>query len=182
MLYFTSTETISNIMQIPIRKSEQSKKYTDNGEPIYLTASGIERLKATLENLEKKELPQAIKDMHQTAEMGDFSENAAYQEAKHRLRRINGRIMSVKDRLQRAQIIKHNKASGFIQIGSYVTLKMDSGPKTYQILGPAETDPKRGRISYLSPLGSALMGHRVSEKIVFSSGGKQTAYEIIDVY
>ena len=169
-------------MQIPIRKSESGKKYIDQGGPVYLTAGGIERLQATLENLEKKELPQAIKDMHQTAEMGDFSENAAYQEAKHRLRRINGRIASLKDRLQRAQTIKHNKMSGFIQIGSYVTLKMDSGPKTYQILGPAETDPKRGRISYLSPLGSALMGHRVNEKIIFSAGGKQTTYEIIDVH
>ena len=63
-------------MQVPIRKSEQFKKYGDAGGLVHLTTAGIERLKSTLEGLQKRELPQAIADVQSTAQIGDFSENA----------------------------------------------------------------------------------------------------------
>lgn len=168
-------------MQIPIRKSEQFKKYSDAGGAIPLTGAGIERIKATLFALEKNELPQAIADMHRTAEMGDFSENAAYQEAKGRLRRINARILILKDRLARAKPISKKHASGFIELGSTVTLTINGAQKTYEIVGPAETDPSRGRISHLSPLGAALIGHAKGDRVHFSPGGTQTIYEILEI-
>ena len=157
------------------------------GGPSPLTDAGILRLKATLVALEKNELPQAIADMHRTAEMGDFSENAAYQEAKGRLRRINARILLLKDRLARTKPILKKHASGFIELGSTVTLTMDGAQTTYEIVGPAETNPSRGRISHLSPLGAALIGHAKGDRIKFSLAtqgdqeGKQTLYEILEI-
>ncbi len=168
-------------MQIPIRKSEQFKKYSDAGGAIPLTTTGIERLKATLLTLEQDELPQAIADMHRTAEMGDFSENAAYQEAKGRLRRINSRILLLKDRLARAQPILKKHTSGFIALGSTVVIKTGGQEKTYEIVGPAETNPSRGRISHLSPLGEALIGHAKGDRVKFSASDRETVYEILEV-
>ncbi len=168
-------------MQIPIRKSEQFKKYTDAGGPIPLTAPALERLKTTITALEKNDLPLAIADMHRTAQMGDFSENAAYQEAKGRLRRINSRILLLKDRLARAQPISKKHASGFIELGSTVTLKNNGIQKIYEIVGPAETNPSRGRISHLSPLGAALIDRKAGDKGELKTGSASTSYEILKV-
>lgn len=168
-------------MQVPIRKSEQLRKYGDTGGPVYLTVAGIARLRETLNALEKRDLPQAIADVQSTAQMGDFSENAAYQEAKGRLRRINGRIESLKDRLARAKPIEHRGGSAFVELGSTVVVRMGGQEKTYEIVGPAETNPSRGRISHLSPLGVALMGHRAGDTLSFANGDKKIECEIVEV-
>lgn len=171
-------------MQIPIRKSEQTRRYTDAGGPIPLTAAGIKRLKATLDDLEKRELPRAIEEVSRTGAMGDFSENAAYQDAKGRMRRIHTRIAFLKDRLNRAQVIGSEKdwhPTGAIRLGSKVTLKINGVQKMYEIVGPAETNPSRGRISHLSPLGAALIDRKASDKGELKSGAVETAFEILKV-
>lgn len=168
-------------MQVPIRKSEATRKYTDKGGPIPLTNAGILELKETLFDLEKKALPKAIADVQRTAEMGDFSENAAYQEAKGRLRGINSRILMLKDRLARAQPIGNKTKSPFVELGSTVVLKMSNAQKTYEIVGPTETDPGAGRISHVSPLGEQLIGHLSHDKLTLTLGGKKVACEILEV-
>lgn len=171
-------------MQIPIRKSEQSRQYTDAGGPIPLTAAGIKHLKATLEHLEKRELSRAIEEVSRTGAMGDFSENAAYQDAKGRLRRLHTRIAFLKDRLNRAQVIGSEKdwhPTGAIRLGSKVTLKINGVQKVYELVGPAETNPSRGRISHLSPLGSTLIDRKAGDKGEFKTDTVKTAYEILKV-
>lgn len=170
-------------MQIPTRKSEQSRRYTDADGPIPLTDAGIKRLKINLGDLEKQ-LPKAIEEVQRTGAMGDFSENAAYQDAKGRMRRLHTRIAFLKDRLNRAQVIGSEKEwhpTGAIRLGSKVTLKMNGAHKVYELVGPAETDPNRGRISHLSPLGSALIDRKAGDKDEFKSGSTRTAFEILKV-
>ena len=167
-------------MQVPIRKSEQTKRYSDPGGPILLTPAGIKRLEETLHDLQKNQLPPAIADVQRTGEMGDFSENAAYQEAKARMRHIHSRIAILKDRLSRAQIIKY-APSGFVEIGSTVVLKINGEEKTFEIVGPSETNPTHGRISHLSPLGAALMNHAKRDQVKLQTGDKEIVYEIINV-
>lgn len=164
-------------MQVPIRKSEQTRRYTDAGGPVYLTASGITRLKETVFDLEKNQLPKAIEEVQRTATMGDFSENAAYQEAKGRMRRIHSRLATLKDRLNRARPIAHQK-SGFVGLGSIVVLNVRGTQKTFEIVGPAETDPSRGRISHLSPLGATLMDHAKGDIVRLKTGNQETTYTI----
>lgn len=171
-------------MQIPIRKSEQSRQYTDAGGPVPLTASGIKRLEFTLADLEKNQLPKAIAEVSRTGAMGDFSENAAYQDAKGRMRRLHSRIAFLKDRLNRAQVIGSDKdwhPTGAIRLGSKVTLKINGAQKIYEIVGPAETNPSRGRISHLSPLGAELMERKAGDKGELKAGGANTTYEILKV-
>jgi transcription elongation factor GreA len=163
-------------MQIPKRKSEEARRLAAKNEPLYLTTDGIQKLKDELKNLEKA-LPNAIAETQRTGQFGDFSENAEYQIAKGNLRRINHEILVINDKLKRAKIIKEKNSSGIIQIGSTVIFKLDGKQKKYQIVGPAETDPTRGRVSHLSPIGSAIMGHRAGDNI--SANGKNI--EIIEV-
>ena len=165
-------------MQVPIRKSEQSRRYTEQGGPVYLTAPGIARLKNNLNDL-IEQLPGAIAEVQRTGQMGDFSENAAYQDAKGRMRRIHARIAILTDRLNRAQVIKPDHHSTKIQLGSTVVLDIYGEEKTFEIVGPTETNPARGRISHLSPLGAALIGRSPGDEFFVKAGKNETAYKIV---
>ena len=155
------------------------KKRDDIG-PIYLTSAGIERLKRELVTLEK-EHPEAAEDVYRLAQLGDFSENAEYQEAKYRLRRMNDRMESIKERLKRLVEIEEGSADGRVQIGSTVKMKVNGKEKIYQIVGPAEVNPARGRISYLSPLGSALLDHAAGDEVPIQTEGGEVTYLIWQV-
>lgn len=153
-------------MRLPTRRSERLKSTTTSAEPMYLTQKGLEKLKQKLSRLEATELPQAIEDVRITAEFGDFSENAEYQEAKARMRRLHNQVFVLKDKIQRATLIQPNESlNTTVQIGSWVELEKDGILKNFQIVGPQESDPMRGRISHVSPLGSSLIGHTIGETV-----------------
>lgn len=150
-------------MRLPIRRSEKLKIHHDDG-PLYITKEGLEKLKRKLERLERTDLPQAIQDTRTTAEQGDFSENAEYQEAKGRMRRLHTQIFNLREKIKQAVLIESN-ASELVCIGSSVSLEKNGTRKTFHIVGPHEADPSMGRISHLSPLGSSLMGHKVGDLV-----------------
>jgi len=164
-------------MRLPTRKSQKLKLPQDEG-PLYLTKAGIEKLERRLKRIETTELPQAIEDVRRTGEFGDFSENAEYQEAKGRMRRLHNSVLVIKDKLKRAVLIEKEDGSTEIQIGSTVVLeKTDGQQKTFEIVGPSETDPTRGRVSYKSPLGARLMNRNVGELVEVG----KTSYTIVRI-
>lgn len=147
-----------------------------------MTAEKVRRLKADLEDLERVQRPKAVEDLTKAREMGDLSENAAYTEAKARLGRIDGRVLSIKDRLKNAIIIETGAdPSGKIRIGSTVVLMINGNRRTYQILGSQETNPAAGRISHLSPLGKALIDRRAGETVTVAANGRDIVYTIVEV-
>lgn len=166
-------------MQLPRRRSQQMVQR--GPETNELTAEAVERLKRTLEKLERDERPRIVEDLSHAITLGDFSENAEYQDAKARLARIDGRIFGLKERIKNAVIIEQGPADGKIRLGSTVTVKTNGKEKTFRILGPQEADPSRGRISHLSPLGSALLFHVAGEIVNFDAPGGIVKYEIIRV-
>lgn len=152
-------------MRLPIRRAERLKTGGDDG-PVQLTKEGLEKLKRKLEQLEKQELPEAIEDVRRTAEFGDFSENAEYQEAKWRMRRLHGQIFGLKEKIKRATVIKPDASLiGTVQLGSTIVIEKDGSQQAFHIVGPDEADPGRGWISYLSPLGRTLISHRVGDEV-----------------
>ena len=169
-------------MPLPKRRWERLKNRDDETAVIYLTPGGKARLERDLIDLEKNQQPQAISDVSRTVAMGDLSENAEYQEAKHRLARIHGRIFSIKDRLRRVVLIQKNpQTNGTIQLGSTVTVLVRTQEKTYELVGPAEANPSKGRISYLSPVGEALLGHRAGERVTLQTENGEVEYQILSV-
>ncbi|MFH1632093.1 MAG: transcription elongation factor GreA [bacterium] len=167
-------------MQIPKRKGEEDRrllKKTDN----FLTVGKIKRLKVDLERL-KQQIPTAAEEVRRTAEMGDLSENAAYQIAKHTLRKIHSRILVIEDQLRNAIPIDESaSADGKVRIGSTVKLKLNNSEIEYQIVGERETNPSQGRISHTSPLGSALLGHTVGDAVTIEAGDRKVEYTILQV-
>ncbi|MEK7188157.1 MAG: GreA/GreB family elongation factor, partial [Patescibacteria group bacterium] len=143
-------------MQVPWRRSDKFKKVDDG--PVYITEEGLKNLKEKLVHL-KKILPGYIAEAKRTAAYGDRSDNAEYKQAKGMLRRTNYQILEIEGQLKRVSVISSKEnTSGVVQLGSTVILKTQDGKeKTFQLVGPMETNPGGGRISHESPLGSALL-------------------------
>jgi transcription elongation factor GreA len=135
-------------------------------EKVPMLAEGYEQLVSQLTAL-KAERPGIVDAIEEARAHGDLSENAEYHSAKERQGQVEASIADLEDRLSRAQIIDPATLSGDrIVFGATVTLMdEDDKPVRYQIVGQTEADAKRGRISYNSPLGRALIGRRVDDEI-----------------
>jgi len=127
---------------------------------------GYDKLTFELKAL-REERPKVVDAIEEARAHGDLSENAEYHAAKERQGQIEATISDLEDKLSRANIIDPTTLSGDrIVFGATVTLLDDARkPVRYQIVGLAEADARRGRISYNSPLGRALIGRRVEEEI-----------------
>ena len=165
-------------MQTPIRKPG---KYTHLKPDPHLTAAKFSEFENKLERLKKFSRPHAVEEVKRLAEMGDFSDNAAYSMAKGRLRGINQRILELEDHLKRAIIIKPIKNIKTVQLGHIVTIETGGGQKTYQVLGSSETNPRGGIISHNSPVGMTLMGRKVGDKVKIKITNKEVEYRIIKI-
>ena len=164
-------------MQLPIRKPG---KYTHLKPGAQMTEAKLYELEKKLAKL-KRAHPGLADEVKRLALMGDFSENAAYQIAKGRLRGLNQKILELEDQINRAVIIRPSQDTNAVRLGHQVTLESAGKQKTYLILGSAETNPKAGIISNSSPIGSALMGRRVGDKIKIKLAGSEMEYRIISI-
>lgn len=145
----------------------------------FLTAAKFQELERKLDRLRQSQ-PQAAAEVARLAEMGDFSENFAYQHAKGRLRGINQRILELEHKLNQAQVIQPTKMDR-VEIGHTVTIECDGEQKTYQILGSTETDPRRGIISHNSPIGAALIGEKIGNTVMVTLGTSKRYYTILAI-
>jgi len=168
-------------MRVPTRKSQelsQLKRADDN----YLSAGAVRQLQDELERLQERERPRTVDELSRTREMGDLSENAAYQMAKAKLMGIDGRILTIKEKLKNAVVVEPGAgAGGTVRVGSTVVVEVGGKQRTYEITGSDETDPAKGRISHVSPIGAALLGLKAGEKAVVEIGGKNVEYRVIEV-
>ncbi len=163
-------------MQTPIRKGDKIPREKIEAK---ITLEKYQQLQRTLEKL-KKIQPQEAAEVKELSTTGDYSENAGYQEAKHKLRRTNSKIDRIENLLSQADIIEVNKNRDKIEIGSEIEIESRGIIKKYQILGSLETNPEKGLISYNSPLGSALLGKKTGETISLEINGKNKEYKIIN--
>lgn len=167
-------------MRLPQRRSQMMVKH--GPETDHLTPEAVDRLHRTLHTLEKIDRPKIVEDLSHALTLGDFSENAEYQDAKARLARIDGRIFGLKERIKNAIVIDRGAANGSIRLGSTVKFNLAGKEKTYEILGPQEANPSRGKISHLSPLGAALIGRKTGEKFGYAApDGSTNLIEILEV-
>lgn len=168
-------------MRLPTRKAETERlqnQQTDN----HLTKEKILRLKNELVKLETVDRAHAVGIMQLAAENGDFSENAAYQDAKYRLRKINSRIIYLTERISQAIPIEEGtSATGAIRLGSTVVVQLNGNEQTFQIVGSQEVDISKGRISHTSPLGSSLLGRHAGDDVAVVTGNGEVVYSVINV-
>lgn len=163
-----------------------SNQKTSNPAPIYLTPACARRLRAELKETLYQLRPEMVKTAAWAASNGDRSENADYHYAKRKLRQYDGRIRFLTKRLEDATIVdpveQQKIANGRVLFGCTVTVENEAGEeKVFSIVGTDELDPSRGFVSWVSPIGRALLGSSVGELVSFATPGGQTEFEIIKV-
>ncbi len=153
-------------------------------EQIPITRKGYENLKKELERLKRVERPENIKAIEEARAHGDLSENAEFHAAKERQSFIEGRIQELGYKLGHADVIDTDQLpKDRIVFGSRVLLEnVDTGESIeYQLVGPDESDVKKGRISVTSPIGKALIGKKAFDEMsVHVPSGKRN-YEIVEI-
>ena len=152
-------------------------------QPSYLTKEGAAKLRAELQELEGPTREALAKRLRSAIQMGDLSENADYSAAKEDQAFIEGRIQELNMILKDVIIIDdRHRNSGLVEIGSTVTIQEDHEPKeTFQIVGPQEADPRQERISYDSPIGQALLGHREGDTVKANTPGGELRFTILKI-
>lgn len=133
--------------------------------PQLLTPAGKARLQEELAELKGPRREEIARRLKHAIEMGDLSENADYHAAKEDQGFIEGRIQQIEAILSSATVLEDTDVdTSAVQIGTTVTIKEDNEPQeTYTIVGASEANPRQRKISYESPMGAALMGHKKSE-------------------
>jgi transcription elongation factor GreB len=134
----------------------------------YITPQGIERLKAEYNELMHKERPKLVETVAWAASNGDRSENADYLYGKRRLREIDKRVRFLTQRIEDAEIVDPRTIrSEKIVFGATVTIQDEDGnSKTYQIVGEDEADVNQGKISWKSPVATALLGKKLDDEVI----------------
>jgi transcription elongation factor GreA len=149
----------------------------------YLTAVGEKKLRSELEGLKGPARENLSKRLRAAIQQGDLSENADYTSAKEEQGFLEGRIQELEQILKNVIIIDESaQARDLVDIGAHITVQEDEyPPDTYYLVGPKEADPKNGRISYESPIGKALIGHRMGDVVAAETPGGTIKLKIINI-
>lgn len=144
-----------------------------------ITAEGKKELETELVELKSRRGEVADK-ISEARDFGDLSENAEYDAAREEQGLLETRIAEIEDILNNAEIIKATNKST-IGLGSRVELKTGTKKVTYTIVGPVEADPLEGKVSNESPIGMALYGKKVDDKVTITTPKGDISYTIVSV-
>jgi len=145
----------------------------------YITKEKSDALKQELNNLKTVIRPDIIRRVSDARELGDLKENAEYHSARDEQSKIESRIQEIESILKTSKLVKARK-SDTIQIGSTVDVeRIDKKEKeTFHIVGEEESDILNSKISYISPVGAAILGKKKGEKAVVKTPGGIIKYKI----
>lgn len=151
--------------------------------PIFLTTEGAAKIEAELKELKGPQREALAKRLRDAIQMGDLSENADYIKAKEDQGFIEGRIQELEYTLRSAVIVTDaDIPKNTIAVGVRVTVQEeDFDPETFSLVGAKEADPRAGKISYESPIGQALMNHKVGDVVTAETPGGKTKLKILKI-
>ncbi len=152
----------------------------DNNNQIQLTKEGLKALKKELDELVNTKRPKLVKRLASARAEGDLKENSDYQNAKDELGFMDGKIEELKHVVDNAQVISGSKSGG-VSVGTSVKVKVNGSKHEYHIVGDWEADPAEKKISHTSPLGKALVGKKVGEKVEVEAPAGKITYEILEI-
>lgn len=149
-----------------------------------MTPEGLRALTAELKHLKEVLRPQIVRDIETARAHGDISENSEYDDAKERQSHCEGRIGYLEGLVATADVIDVSKMapSGRVVFGVTVLIANEAGDeRTWQIVGETEADVDKGRISYKSPLGRALIGRSQGDEVAVPAPAGTQTWEIVEV-
>jgi len=148
---------------------------------VQLTKQGFNTLKDELEKLANVKRPKLVERLSYARSQGDLAENSDYTNAKEELEFLDGRILELEGVLKNASVVNGNGKKGAVDIGKKVTVRVDGQKTIFEMVGEWEADPKNKKISPESPLGAALIGKKVGEKIEVEVPAGKVVYEILAI-
>jgi transcription elongation factor GreA len=150
-------------------------------QDVFLTDSGRELAVRQLEFLRTVKRAEIAQYLHDAKESGDVIDNAAYEDAKNEQARLEGRIFELEQLLAKAKLINRVRTD-VVSLGSVVHLHTsDDREYKYTIVGAFEAQPSAGRISNESPVGKALLSHKVGDMVIVSTPGGVKEYTILSI-
>ncbi len=151
-------------------------------EPMYITVEGAEKIRIELADLKGPQRQALSARLRDAIQMGDLSENADYHKAKEDQAFLEGRVQELEFILNKAVIVDGPVNKNVVFVGATVTVQEDEyEPEKFYIVGAQEADPRAGKISHESPIGRALMDHRVGETIEAQTPGGMTRLKILKI-
>lgn len=154
---------------------------SDQNHKVQLTKEGYLTLKTELEELVSSKRPATLERLSHARSMGDLAENSDYHQAKEALEFIDGRISELEDVLSKAEVVEGIVRGGEVSFGAKVRVGINGQEHTFHIVGEWEADPKERKISHVSPLGRALLGKKVGEKVEVEAPAGKVQYTIISI-
>ena len=151
---------------------------------IVMTYAGLRALEDELEQLKTVKRKEVAEKIKVARGYGDLSENSEYDEAKNEQGLVEGRIALLEKMLKHARVVTEDELStDHISVGSHVRIKDEDGDEDeYYITGSTEADPVNGKISDESPIGAALIGHSVGDKVdITLPSGAVVQYEVMEI-
>jgi transcription elongation factor GreA len=148
----------------------------------FLTKEGYQKLQDELDHLRTAKRMEVAARLHEAMEGGELIENAEYEAAKNEQAFVEGRIQELEVLLATAHVIEENgkKKGDIISIGSKVTIKEGNfEAETFTIVGVAEANPREGKISNESPIGKAILNHKVGDIVRVETPGGTYNVKII---
>ncbi len=152
-----------------------------NSQPVYLTPEGLQKVKDELKYLTTTRRKEVAQMIGEAIAEGDLRENAGYDEAKNAQGFLEGRIRELEQMLKHAQVIDNESTAKDVAALGRTVVVCEVGTdfeESYMIVGAVQADPTNGRISNESPMGKALLGKKVGDKVTVESPGGEIEFEI----
>lgn len=161
----------------------------EDKKQIFLTKDGFSELRKEYEELTKVKQPAAVERIAAARSQGDLSENSEYAAARDELSFIDGRIEELEELISHAKVIRETngaktgrKGDGEVKLGSKVTLTVNGKKEVFTVVGEWEADPIAKKISHDSPLGRALIGKKVGDRVEVEAPVGKIVYAIFNIY
>jgi transcription elongation factor GreA len=148
---------------------------------IFVTPEGLEKLKSEYKELTEVKRTEIAERIKEARDLGDLSENSEYKSAREEQAKIEGRIAELEEVIKRAAVVKKVKDKKRVDIGCVVKVHLEGQEQEFRIVGATEANPAEGKISHESPLGRALLGKKVGEKVQVEAPAGNVVYKILDI-
>lgn len=148
---------------------------------IQLTQDGYNNLQEELKELQTIKRPATVDRLQKARAMGDLKENSGYQAAREELGELDGKILEVQYILNNAEIVTTSSSDLTVTLGKTVTVDINGVQKVISIVGEFESDPMNAKISATSPIGVALLGKKVNDKVEVATPGGTVPYIILSI-
>lgn len=149
-------------------------------KPVYVTHQGLKDLEEKLAHLRDEKRPQILRRLQESKGGGDWMDSSEIMLFEDELALIDSRIHDLLHMLDHAELIEPDYGDDKVDVGERVIVESADGTvERYTIVGTAEADPSCGLISNESPLGKALLSHKIGEEVVVHAPIGELRYRIV---